>query len=831
MIGQTVAHYKILKKLGEGGMGVVYLAEDTSLRRTVALKFPPHHAITGDADRARFVREAQAAASLDHPNICAVHEINEAHGDPFIVMAYVDGRLLDEVIAQGPIAVAEALDLGIQLGRGLAAAHARGVIHRDIKPANVMITADGQAKIMDFGLARISGHTTRSDLISGTIYYMSPEQTHGTGVDQRTDIWALGATLYQMLAGRVPFGGDYPQAVVYAILNEPAQPIRSVNPGVPEEIDRIITKALAKDVANRYQSADEMVDDLVAVKAALATGSPARISAAARPRRRRSLFAAAVAVLIVAGVVAARFAFHSSSPPDARIIAVLPFENLGGNAEEDYFTDGITEDINTQLSAIGELTVLSRSAVRRYKNSSQSLREIAAELGVGSIVTGSIRRADGKIRISARLVDPRTERQIWSERYDREMKDIFSIQSDVAKRIADALLVQLHPEVAHRIETSPTASLTAYDYFLKGRGYYLQYNRQSNETAIQMFRKALELDPNYALAYTGLGNAYAQRTNAFGMGSEWVDSSIVVSQKALRINPGLAAAHKAAGLGYFVKGWLHRALQSTQTAVELDPNSAEAIANVAGILLSVGRCDEALPWARSAVTRNPGSAFYYSSVGTTLLALTEDGAAQQWFNKALGVQPDFAIAMAGIGYLHLNHGDAAKAKASAERIISGDPTQFFGLHLAGDAELALENLDKARAYYQRLLPASPMADYYSGKRPSTSIAYILWRQGKADSARVMIEESLRLDAQELKAGNEWPDVRYNSAAAYAVLGDTDRALEQLEQAVKAGWRLYRLGANDPLFESIRGDERFRRIIESVERDVRRMRETAASTGA
>lgn len=828
MIGQTVAHYKILEKLGQGGMGVVYKALDTRLGRHVAIKFLAPHLSADKTARTRFMQEAQSASALDHSNIGTIYEINETpDGQWFIAMAYYEGETLHERLERDPLYVEDALDIALQIASGLAEAHAHDIIHRDIKPANILMTQSGQAKIVDFGLAKLSGRTqvTQTGMTLGTVSYMSPEQTRGDAVDHRTDIWAFGVVLYEILAGEPPFKGGFSEAVLYSILNEMPPPLLLHRPDIPDELERIILKALEKDPTERYQKTSEMIADMSALKEALRTGrKPKRRR---RPLKRpspRVMTGGAIAVLLVviAGLVL-KFVPMKSEVFAATAIAVLPFENLSDDQENEYFSDGITEDILTQLSKIGALTVISRSSVMPYKGSTLSVKEIAKELRVGTILSGSVRRTGDQVRIVGRLIDARTDRQLWGDSYDRDMKDIFEIQSEVAEQIATALQAQLTPVERERIEKTPTTNLTAYDYYLKGRDYYYEYNEQGNENAIELFKSAIKLDLGFALALAGLGDAYAQRTNRYAMGSEWADSANAASERALSADPQLAEAHKSLGLAYIVKGRLRKGLESTREAVEINPNFASAIGNIGGVLLSMGRSDEALPWMKKAVMLSPTRGYYYSSLGTTYLGLGDDASAEEWFQKALDIQPDLALAHAGIGYMYLNQGRASRAKQVGDQILSENPTDFFGLHLAGSAELTLGIYEAAKRHYEKLLQDGDLADTYSSKRPSTNLGYVYWKTGLEDSSRLMVERALRLDHEDLAAGNEWPDVPYDIAAAHAVTGETEEALKWLGKAIDSGWRFYRLALSDPLFERIREEEEFGLLIDRVRGEVERMR--------
>ncbi len=414
MIGQTISHYLITAKLGEGGMGVVYKAQDLKLDRPVALKFLPPHLLGNEDVRKRFEREAKAAAALQHPNICPVYEIDEVDGRMFIAMAFLEGEELTKRIEAGPLSMERLLDIAIQVARGLQEAHSKGVVHRDIKPANIMDTTNGQAVLMDFGLAQLassSSKLTQDGTTIGTSAYMSPEQTTGETVDHRTDVWAFGVILYEMAAGQAPFQGHYQQAILYSILNEQPEPITAIRAGVPAELERIADKCLAKRADERYQTVSDLLADLTALKRG------ADSAASKRP---------------------------SSGTTDARpSIAVLPFENRGRGDEDEYFSDGISEDITSALGKVERLQVAPRSMAFQFKGKRPTLREVGAALNVGHVLEGSVRRSGNRVRINVELIAIDEGCQIWSERYDRVMEDVFEIQDEISQAIVEKLKVKL----------------------------------------------------------------------------------------------------------------------------------------------------------------------------------------------------------------------------------------------------------------------------------------------------------------------------------------------------------------------------------------------------
>jgi serine/threonine protein kinase len=438
MIGRTISHYRILEKLGEGGMGVVYKAEDTKLNRFVALKFLPPR-VSDDEATQRFVNEAHAVSALDHPNICAIHEIDQtADGQMFIVMPCYEGASLEAMLRRGPLDIEKALRIASQTARGLAKAHERGIVHRDVKPGNILVTADGLAKIVDFGLAKLVTQTrlTRLGTTLGTVKYMSPEQAQGQEVDERSDIWSLGAVLYEMAAGRPPFRGEHEQAIIYSILHDAPEAVERLLPTAPKGLDRIVSKALAKDPAQRYQRMSEMADDLDLLRESV--HDKTRASAAQSVNGRRTRLWIGIAAFVIIGVLALIFVrpyFVKPREKPITSVAVLPFQNMSADPEQEYFSDGMTEAIIKELSQIKALRVISRTSVMRYKQTEKSLPEIARELGVDAVVEGSVLRADNEVRITAQLIAAHPEKHLWAQDFKRTLENVLVLQSEVAQAI------------------------------------------------------------------------------------------------------------------------------------------------------------------------------------------------------------------------------------------------------------------------------------------------------------------------------------------------------------------------------------------------------------
>jgi TolB-like protein/tRNA A-37 threonylcarbamoyl transferase component Bud32/Tfp pilus assembly protein PilF len=654
--GETFAErYQIIQELGRGGMGVVYKAHDTKLNRRVALKFLPQELTHITELKERFMREAQAAAALDHPNICTVYEFEETEDTTFISMAFIEGENLKKKIDQGPLGLDEAIRIAIQTAEGLEEAHKKGVVHRDIKSANIMVDDRGQAKIMDFGLARMSGGTllTQEGMAMGTIAYMSPEQARGEVVDHRTDIWSFGVVLYEMFSGQLPFKGDHEQAAVYSILNEKPKPVTEVREEIPTSLEQVIDKALEKNPEKRYQNIDDMIDDLKSISEGIV---PEEIKARLRKakllkRKRAILYGGAASILVILTVVALSVFTGHAEAIDA--IAVLPIDNLTGDAEHDYIADAATDELIGHLSQISALRVISRRSVMTYKGKEKSLPEIAKELNVDALVEGTVLQVGDSVRVRVQLIEVLPEeRNLWAQTYDRKTTDVQIMYREMARAIADETRIELTAQEDATLASTHQVNPEAYEAYRKGLFHWYKLTAQDLEIARKYFELALEKDPNYALAYLGLDSVLGgYRIQGLMPPIEANEKRKVYRQKAMELNPNLPEVQFgiAGGNIWGTPNWDWEAGEKAYLrAIELNPNFAMGRAYYAYLLFYLNRPEEAMAQIERALEIDPFHANIRTVYAWCLMYAHRYDEAVEFLEETLRTDPTGQMALSGL---------------------------------------------------------------------------------------------------------------------------------------------------------------------------------------
>ncbi|MCX6555429.1 MAG: protein kinase [Candidatus Aminicenantes bacterium] len=780
MIGSTISHYRILEKIGEGGMGIVYKAEDTKLKRTVALKFLPPE-LTRDAEaKQRFLHEARAAAALNHANIVTVYEINEHEGQVFIAMEYMEGLTLKELIsADRPrssehlLPISQVVDIAAQIAKGLAVAHTKGIIHRDIKPANIFITNENVVKILDFGIAKLAGgetKLTKTGTTMGTAAYMSPEQAMGKEVDQRSDIWSLGVILYEMLSGETPFQGEYMQAVVYSILNQEPKPLAKARPDMPAGLEGIVSKSLAKNPTERYQTIAEFLADLQAVAEGL---KPLK---ARQGWAREKIFGikkiylysgmallGMLVILTVSGVLPLL-----QKKPEAsmiRSLAVLPLVNFSGDSSQEYFADGMTEELITNLAKIASLKVISRTSVMQFKGSKKSLREIADTLGVDGVIEGSVQLSGERVRINAQLINAKTDTHLWAERYERDLRDVLAVQNEVALAIARGIKVQLTPLEQARLASARPINPEAYEDYLKGKFYLNQMTPEGFEKGLAYLKKATEKDPTNPLPFAGLALGYSL------IGHERHPDAFAQARAAARQaeelgGEPLAEMYLAFGMIKLCSDWnFTGAEKDLRRALELNPTIGEALRWYSWYLFLIGHRDEALAEMKRAQEAEPLTPLFYADRGWQFWWAGQNDKAIEEARKALELNPNFNEGLHVLGVALAEKGMYTEAIAAHQKLAAVDPDWRWSL---------------TRTYAQA---------------------------GRKDEARKLLAKFL---AEKPEATGDWAG--WFLAETYATLGEKDQAFHWLEETYKARMSFLPWICDNLAYAPLHGDPRFDDLV-------------------
>jgi TolB-like protein/Flp pilus assembly protein TadD len=801
VIGQSLGHYRVLEQIGAGGMGVVYRAHDERLNRDVALKVLPSGTLADESTRKRFRKEALTLSRLNHPNVETVFDFDTQEGMDFLVMELIPGVALDQKLAAGGLPEKEVLRLGIQLAEGLAAAHAEGVIHRDLKPGNLRLTADGRLKILDFGLAKLlhpisepvaTASLSEAHGVTGTLPYMAPEQLRGEPADARSDLWAAGAVLYELATGKRPFPQTSGPLLTDAILHQPPPLPSALRAGVSTGLEAIILKALDKNPDHRYQSARELRVDLERLTVSQPVSG--MVGRAAPARRWPVVAAVALAVVAAAMLILSRVADRQARPGKAgssRIesIAVLPLHNLSGDPAQEYFADGMTEALIADLAQIGALRVISRTSVMQYKNVRRPLPEIARELHVDAVVEGSVMRAGDRVRVTAQLIEAASDKHLWAQSYERDLRDVLALQGEVARSIAQEIRIQVTPGEQAQLSKARRVNPEAYEAYLRGL-FYLegQHARPrfnpaqqpgQQEKAVASFERAIALDPDFPLAYIGLSTIYHGRFFNVDPDPKWEEKAYILVEKALSLDPNLAEAYVMRGnmLWTLSNRFPHeRAIAEYRRALALNPNLSEAHFALGSVYLHIGLLEKSLEHLR----------------------------------QALALDPRSTDAAYRIPRVYLYQHRYAEALTGFEQVAIGPNWQ---------KALALWYLgrkDEALTYAASLSEKSTASEDVLSTR-----ALLLAGMGQRQQA----ESEIRLAVQRGEGKSHFHHAQYNIALAYAVLGKRAQALRWLRRAAEEGFPCYPLFKDDPHLAALRDDPEFRTFMEDLRKQWEQYRAT------
>ncbi len=823
--GQQLGHYEIVRRIGSGGMGDVYLAMDQNLGRPVAIKLLTEKFKRQDDNLERFKREAKTVSGLNHPNILVIHEIGEMDGSHFIVSEYVEGKTLRDMLRDGSLQLGQILDISIQVANALKAAHEAHVVHRDVKPENVMIRPDGYVKVLDFGLAKLVGpkptgleastaklNETSKGLILGTVNYMSPEQAKAERVDQRTDIFSLGVVMFEMVAGRTPFAGDSMSETFANLINREPPLLSRFDPNISDEFQRIVSKMLQKDPDDRYQTMKGLLADLKSLKETVtieerqlrspapdtenaevvlanATGEIGGAQHTAMTHGFRSLFAKRrwrfYAAAMVALLAISAFAIYwrqqqTAFGPEIKSLAVLPLENLSGDPAQEYIADGMTEALITELSKIGSLRVISRTSVMQYKAARKPLPEIARELNVDAVVEGSVIRSGDRVRITAQLIRAATDEHLWAEGYERDLRNVLSLQSELARAIAGRIKVTLSPKEQGLLANARPVSPEALDAYLKGRDYSnrgrdlfpQQQGRDMLKTGIGYFEQAIRIDPSYALAYAGLARANHWLAGSSGS-QELYQRAKEAATQALVLDETLAEAHSSLANVLMRLDWdWVGAEREFKRAVELDPSNSDAHGGYALYLQFLGRFDQAIREIDLAQELDPLTLTHKYNAGATYSFARQHDRAIEQYRRRLDTQPNNPQTHAGLGIAHV----------------------YKGMYEEGIAELRKASDLSGNASMRALL------------------AWGYAASGNRSEAIKILDESIK---QLSNGGPAHPYSKLWISAAYTALGNRDQAFTWLEKAYQERSHSLLTLKTNPAFDNLRPDPRYHDLLRRI----------------
>ncbi|MGA3246380.1 MAG: protein kinase [Bacteroidota bacterium] len=783
MIGQTISHYQILEKLGEGGMGVVYKAQDTKLDRTVALKFLPAHVSVNADTKARFLQEAKAAAALNHANICTIYGVDESDGTMFIAMEYIEGGTLREKIPFPK--VDDGLNVAIQIGEALQEAHSKGIVHRDIKADNIMLTSKGQAKVMDFGLAKLKGSLklTKTSSTVGTLGYMAPEQIQGGEVDHRSDIFSFGVLLFEMLTGKLPFRGEHEAAIVYSIVHEEPELLTKYVPDAPSALTHILGRALEKDPDDRYQSIADMVSEIrrgQKKSARVTRPFPAENATPLPPPADEKPVAGRIhapgkktiiiSVVVLLAVLVVLVYFFTGRQQSITSLAVLPFENVGASPDQEYLSDGVTESLINNLTKISSLRVVPRSTVFRFKGKEMDIQDIGTKLNVGAVLSGRITHRGESLDVQVDLIDIKRESQLWGNHYQASMADLLSLQQQITNEVSSKLGIGISTETREKITKRATENTQAYQLYLQGRYYWNRRTAASISQAIDYFKQAITIDSTYALAHVGLSDCYILQSQYAGIPTRiTIPLTQKFARRALELDNSLAEAHATLAMTLYEEWKYEEAEREFKLAISLNPRYPTAYQWYNVMLARTGRIDEASVMVQKAFELDPVSPVITVNVGALALARGQYDEALRYFKKSVELDPSFATGYSWVGLVQDRLNQHSEARVNLEK----------GVELSG--------------------------------RSSECIAYLGYFYGK----RGMRAEAMKLvkeNEQRYKAGT---GSAYNIARIYAGLGEKEKTLDYLEQDLRDRSSEIGFLLMDITMDDVRTSPRFIAILKTV----------------